>query len=418
MPTNTDKALYTPESAEYYKKIGEANPGLVGGTDSGEGAPVGLTPIVNRYKTAAQDFASGLPSSPIVSAADQEAIRENYRAQAQKEIDVINKIYEDQVLGAKSATEERVGMERAMGARGGILGSTMGESRISKQKEVGRAEISRIGNEQAAKIQEIQQRADERADIALGLKKQEAWQGATAKLNLLKDVQNQAKEDVKGLAQNKVSLQKLKGNTDYYEQFKNELGMDDASFDLYYESLLPQKEQIKYDSYFKGDNLVMVGQDSEGNITTKTYKSSDLGIPYTADPAFITNDITGESFWYDKNNPQTDADGNLVMKSIGKTKESIEEKNREKPTTIKSGGLIIPESDISAGQSKLDESRGEDRYVNTALYLQMLEAWKKDRGLEQDFFTQYPPKNYLNPNDPTMPNYIKDKLKITEEREF
>lgn len=95
-------------------------------------------------------------------------------------------------------------------------------------------------------------------------------------------------------------------------------------------------------------------------------------------------------------------------------------------TTIRSGSLVVPESSVAQGQGVLDASRGKpykndkgdtitppatDKYANTALYLQMLDAWKKDGGLEQDFYKNYPPKNYLNPSDPTVPQYIKDMLK-------
>ena len=84
------------------------------------------------------------------------------------------------------------------------------------------------------------------------------------------------------------------------------------------------------------------------------------------------------------------------------------------PQIIKSGNMIIPEGAIATGQSKLDTSRGTDTYANTGIYLEMLKRWKADGGLEQDFFNYYPPKNYLNPNDPTIPQYIKDKLKATD----
>ena len=93
---------------------------------------------------------------------------------------------------------------------------------------------------------------------------------------------------------------------------------------------------------------------------------------------------------------------------------------RPKVTTqiVKSGGLIIPESTISTGQLKLDHSRGSDNYANSGIYLQMLGAWKRDGGLEQDFFDKYPPKNYLNPNDASIPQYIRDKLKASSGREL
>lgn len=89
--------------------------------------------------------------------------------------------------------------------------------------------------------------------------------------------------------------------------------------------------------------------------------------------------------------------------------------NSTTPTgkTIKSGNLIIPESDIAEGQTGLEQARGDDGYVYTPLYLQMLQKWIDKKGLAQDFFSQYPPKNYLNPNDASVPKWIRDKLKTT-----
>lgn len=82
--------------------------------------------------------------------------------------------------------------------------------------------------------------------------------------------------------------------------------------------------------------------------------------------------------------------------------------------TVKSGGLIVSESNIAANQAILDSGRGSDGYVNSKTYLDMLADWKKNLGLEQDFFSKYPPKNYLNPSDTSIPTYIRDKLKASD----
>lgn len=94
--------------------------------------------------------------------------------------------------------------------------------------------------------------------------------------------------------------------------------------------------------------------------------------------------------------------------------------------------MVITEGLVAQGQSALDASRGQpyqnengetitppssDTYANSAVYLQMLNAWKKDGGLEQDFFKNYPPKNYLNPNDASIPQYIRDMLKKLSEED-
>ncbi|MCL4405234.1 hypothetical protein M1295_01500 [Patescibacteria group bacterium] len=80
---------------------------------------------------------------------------------------------------------------------------------------------------------------------------------------------------------------------------------------------------------------------------------------------------------------------------------------------VTSGGLSVSKSDIGAGATKLDDSRGSDGYANTALYTQMMNYWTTQGGLIQDFIKQYPPKNYLNPDDSTIPTIIKPYLKST-----
>jgi len=103
----------------------------------------------------------------------------------------------------------------------------------------------------------------------------------------------------------------------------------------------------------------------------------------------------------------------LTAEQVASIGSQIQVRTTSNIPTIKSGALVVPESDIAEGQSGLEQARGNDSYVYTPLYLQMLQKWIDAGGLSQDFFSQYPPKNYLNPNDDSIPTYIKDKLKST-----
>ena len=108
------------------------------------------------------------------------------------------------------------------------------------------------------------------------------------------------------------------------------------------------------------------------------------------------------------------------------------DKKTDKDQEYKSGSMVTTKEAIASVQSKLDASRGQsyknengqtitppasDKYANTALYLQALDNWKKSGGDESDFFKEYPPKLYLNPNDASVPQYIKDMLKKQEEED-
>jgi hypothetical protein len=88
-----------------------------------------------------------------------------------------------------------------------------------------------------------------------------------------------------------------------------------------------------------------------------------------------------------------------------------------KPTTgtgvnkiTTSGGLQITQKDIGIGATKLNSSRGADGYADTATYTQMMNYWISQGGLIQDFIKHYPPKDYLNPNDETVPTILKKYL--------
>lgn len=72
-----------------------------------------------------------------------------------------------------------------------------------------------------------------------------------------------------------------------------------------------------------------------------------------------------------------------------------------KPKTITSGALTVTPDEIKEGATLLNASKGSDGYVNTDVYNRMLERWMSNGGLAKDFFVYYPPKMYLNPEDPT-----------------
>ena len=142
-------------------------------------------------------------------------------------------------------------------------------------------------------------------------------------------------------------------------------------------------------------------------------------VPFpTAGDGTVTIDVGGQKLAFKRPRVEVSGGASLIDPVTGKvisTAPKIESPTSNTPQTIKSGSLIIKESDISQGQQVLNVSRGKDGYVYTPKYLELLNAWKKDQGIEQDFFKYYPPKIYLNPNDASIPQYIRDMLKKPEE---
>lgn len=91
------------------------------------------------------------------------------------------------------------------------------------------------------------------------------------------------------------------------------------------------------------------------------------------------------------------------------------ETSGETPFVITSGGAKIPATEIQDYAFALQNSIGEDGYANTKLYEESLGDWLEASALLEDFFEQFPPDQYLNPEDPTISPQIRARLRKTED---
>ena len=114
-------------------------------------------------------------------------------------------------------------------------------------------------------------------------------------------------------------------------------------------------------------------------------------------------DGTGDTFTLGTNQVRYDAEGNVI--AYGPSSKSSTD--TEKP--IVSGGLTTTKAFIGQAGSTLEQSRGSDGWVNSATYAQMAQDWQADGGLLADFLKLCPPKNYTNPDDDSLPSYLRDK---------
>lgn len=74
---------------------------------------------------------------------------------------------------------------------------------------------------------------------------------------------------------------------------------------------------------------------------------------------------------------------------------------------FKSGSLVLTGADLASGEQALEASRGEDGHANSAVYTAMYKKWVAGGGLLKDFILKYPPKNYGNPADSTLPSFLR-----------
>jgi hypothetical protein len=88
-----------------------------------------------------------------------------------------------------------------------------------------------------------------------------------------------------------------------------------------------------------------------------------------------------------------------------------EDANRKRVTaptgeTTKSGGLIYSSQDAAEDSQALEQSRGEDGYVDPTTYQDLYKAWIGGGGLLKDFISTYPPKDYVNPANTWLPKFL------------
>ncbi len=75
------------------------------------------------------------------------------------------------------------------------------------------------------------------------------------------------------------------------------------------------------------------------------------------------------------------------------------------PTASKT---TVNNSMIKAGESKLNASKGPDGYVDPDVYQ---EAYNTYPGTKKDFLTKFPPNNWVNPENTTLPQYLRSTKK-------
>ena len=86
------------------------------------------------------------------------------------------------------------------------------------------------------------------------------------------------------------------------------------------------------------------------------------------------------------------------------------------------GGLPTSKSTIvSSVEQRLEASRGVDGYVNSEVYVQMYKDWIKKGGTATTFKAKYPPVNYANPDDTSLPpalRYAKPSQTLSADEEY
>jgi hypothetical protein len=86
--------------------------------------------------------------------------------------------------------------------------------------------------------------------------------------------------------------------------------------------------------------------------------------------------------------------------------------------TTRSGGLEYTPEAAAEDTQELEVSRGTDEHVDSALYKRLYNEWYGNGGLLKDFLLKFPPDKYVNPDDKSLPSYLKPKSTKTEKEKL
>ena len=253
-----------------------------------------IKPRTSRYGEEAEGYLSQFQP---VTAGDEAGIREQKRKDVQGYLDSINQMYTSLVSGEQQRGEEMLGQTRAMGARGGILTSDIGAAQMEKTKGFTKENVQLLQEERQVKINAILDKVDQRATEEIRLKKAEALAGQEAYIGYLKEVQESSREEIKELASAGVSLERLKSNEEYYNQFLEETGWSKLQFDAVYNNSLSEEQKVDW------------------NYQTVTTPTGMKVLAYGIDPQ--TGKLSQESYDVDFEMPEEPKDWKFMIAPNG-----------------------------------------------------------------------------------------------------
>lgn len=94
-------------------------------------------------------------------------------------------------------------------------------------------------------------------------------------------------------------------------------------------------------------------------------------------------------------------------KGVSKTYYAKASTSTSVEASTKSGTLVYTAADKAEDSRALEQSRGEDGYVDPNVYLTLYREWVNAGGSVTDFLKEYPPKNYVNPDNTWLPTFLR-----------
>ena len=302
--------------------------------------------------------------------------------QYQSQIDAVNEIYRQRLNSERLEAQGRMGSTAAMAGRSGVLGSDFGASQLDKTTGYNADIRAATQAEQAALIGQIMGQVRKDAADELAAKTQAKMNGAEAYMEFLQG----ASERRSGKAQNIARM-------------------------LLEQGLEP--DQVDWDQTLKGSNL----KSDEVISAYQSAKTEQEAAQSEADRKQLVEDRKFELEQRKADIDEAYKEGTLTQKQYEAELADARGWYNAKTNRMNAsgGGLSIGEGQLNQEaiadvHQNLQESRGQDGYADTQVYMNELEGFVSLDGDPKEFIKEYDPNIYINPNDPTR-SFLESQMK-------
>ena len=347
---------------------------------------------LQAQQTASQDstpsfvsssFDQGTNIDPFEEQRNQREAQRNQLRLHQAEIDATNIIFDEQLAQARLQGEGRLGSTRAMGARGGILGSDFSASQKQGQITANNSQQRAIQAERQAKIGNIM--GSVRSSVLADMEdRREAYTlGADALLANLAGEKGRKQNNIRQFA-----LDMLAQGIDITDLEEDELSEIAKEAGVSANDLTSGFLSEKSSATAAGAESALETRKTEAEISKIEADIAKGQIITLGEGTMLFDTTTGETF----KNPKT--------------------YKPEAPSGLSFGGGILTQEAVSDVHVLLNESRGSDNYADTATYMAEFNGFVSGGGDPKDFIEEYDPNHYINPQDETR-SFLQSEMKKT-----
>jgi len=303
---------------------------------------------------------------------DEDKIRREQLRLFQGQIDSTNQIYDQMLNEARMEGQGRLGSQRAMAARGGLLGSDFGASQKQKVQDYN-TDISRaIQAERSAKIGQIMGEVRSSVTAQLAEKRAARQQGAENYLSYLKNESSMRDNNI-SLAAGALLAQGIDPTT----LDENELGAIAMEANLKPQDIIMRYQQLAQAQAAESAEADLKTRKTEAEIAKIDADIARGRLVTLGEGTMLYNTETGEMM----KNPKT--------------------YKPDAPSGLRLGTQTLDQQSVADVHTELNSTRGQDGYADTGRYMAEFNAFVNLGGDPKDFIKEYDPNVYINPNDPT-----------------